>query len=71
VLFFANEPRKLILQCQMTLIAFKGTGRVNIYDRKEVQDDLRIAAVDAWQKAALNPEIIKSVCRAKYAERKD
>jgi hypothetical protein len=27
--------------------------------------------VDAWQKAALNPEIIKSVCRAKYAERKD
>jgi len=34
-------------------------------------DDLRIAAVDAWQKAALNPEIIKSVCRAKYAESKD
>ena len=40
VLFFADEPRKFILQCQMTLIAFKGTGRVNIYDRKEVQDDL-------------------------------
>jgi len=32
-------------------------------------DDLRIAAVEAWQKAALNPEIIRSVCRAKYTER--
>ena len=32
-------------------------------------DDLRLAAIDAWQKAALDPEIIKSVCRAKYAQR--
>jgi transposase len=32
-------------------------------------DDLRQAAVEAWQKSALNPEIIKSVCRAKYVER--
>lgn len=32
-------------------------------------DDLRCAAIEAWQKAALDPEIIKSVCRAKYVER--
>lgn len=32
-------------------------------------DDLRIAAIDAWQKAALNSEIIKSVCCAEYAKR--
>ncbi len=32
-------------------------------------DDLRFAAIEAWQKAALKPEIIKSVCRAKYIER--
>jgi len=30
---------------------------------------LRFAAIEAWQKAALDPEIIKSVSRAKYAER--
>lgn len=40
ILFFARNPRKHILQCQMTLAAFKGVGRVDIYDRKEVQDDL-------------------------------
>jgi transposase len=33
-------------------------------------DDLRYAAVDAWQRAALDPEIIKSVCRAPYTERR-
>jgi len=32
-------------------------------------DDLLRSATDAWQKAALDPEIIKSVCRASYAER--
>jgi len=32
-------------------------------------DDLCAAAVVAWQNAALNPDIIKSVCRASYAER--
>lgn len=32
-------------------------------------DDLREAAVEAWQKAALDSELIKSVCRAKYVER--
>ena len=29
-------------------------------------DELRLAAIDAWQKAALNPELIQSVCRASY-----
>jgi len=32
-------------------------------------DDIRHAAADAWQKAALDKEIIKSVCRANYAQR--
>ena len=32
-------------------------------------DDLSEAAIEAWQKAALDPEIIKSVCRVSYAER--
>ena len=32
-------------------------------------DALRLAAIDAWQKAALDPSIIQSVCRAPYAER--
>ncbi|MBI4243550.1 MAG: putative DNA binding domain-containing protein [Planctomycetes bacterium] len=40
VLFFAKEPRRHIIQCQMTLVAFKGTNRVHIYDRKDIQDDL-------------------------------
>ena len=30
-------------------------------------DDLRVAAIQAWQKAALDPEIVKSVCRVSYA----
>lgn len=33
-------------------------------------DDLSDAAIDAWQKAALDSDIVKSVCRAKYTERK-
>ena len=32
-------------------------------------DALRLAAIEAWQKAALDPTIIQSVCRASYAER--
>ncbi len=40
VLFFAANVRKFILQAQMTLIAFKGTDRIHIYDRKDVRDDL-------------------------------
>lgn len=40
VLFFAKEPRRHIVQAQMTLIAFKGVDRIHIYDRQDVQDDL-------------------------------
>lgn len=40
ILFFAKEPRRMIIQCQMTLAAFKGINRVHIYDRIDVQDDL-------------------------------
>ena len=40
ILFFAKDPRRLIIQAQMTLIAFKGVDRVHIYDRWDVQDDL-------------------------------
>jgi transposase len=32
-------------------------------------DALRLAAVDAWQRAALDKEIVKSVCFAEYARR--
>ena len=34
-------------------------------------DDLRHAAIDAWQDAAIDPKIIKSVCRTPYAERRN
>jgi len=40
ILFFAKDPRRLILQCQMTLVAYKGTTGVHIYDRVDVQNDL-------------------------------
>jgi ATP-dependent DNA helicase RecG len=40
VLFFAENPRKLILQSQMTMIAFKGKDRIHIFDRQDIQDDL-------------------------------
>ena len=32
-------------------------------------DALRLAAIEAWQEAALDPSIIQSVCRASYTER--
>ncbi|MGD9108362.1 MAG: helix-turn-helix domain-containing protein [Gammaproteobacteria bacterium] len=40
VLFFDKDPRRKILQCQMFMVAFKGTSRVDIYDRIDIQDDL-------------------------------
>jgi ATP-dependent DNA helicase RecG len=40
VLFFAENPRKFILQAQMTMIAFKGKDRIHIFDRQDIQDDL-------------------------------
>lgn len=33
-------------------------------------DDLRLAVVDGWRKAALDSDVVKSVCRAKYTERR-
>ena len=47
VLFFAKEPRRHIIQCQMTLVAFKGANRIHIYDRKDIQDDLWIQYKEA------------------------
>ena len=32
-------------------------------------DALRLDAIDAWRKAALDPTIIQSVCRVPYAWR--
>ncbi|MDD5617009.1 MAG: helix-turn-helix domain-containing protein [Candidatus Methanoperedens sp.] len=40
VLFFAKEVQKHISQAQMTLIAFKGTKKLHIFDRLDVRDDL-------------------------------
>ncbi len=40
ILFFAKEVHKHISQAQMTLIAFKGTKKLYIFDRLDVRDDL-------------------------------
>ena len=40
ILFFAKVPHKHLRQAQLSLIAFKGTDRVHIYDRLDVRDDL-------------------------------
>ena len=40
ILFFAKAPQKHLRQAQLSLIAFKGTDRVHIYDRLDVRDDL-------------------------------
>lgn len=40
ILFFAKEPRRKILQCQMTCVAYKGIKGIYVYDRIDVQDDL-------------------------------
>ena len=40
VLFFAKDPRRQLPQCETICIAFKGTNRVNVYDRNNIQDDL-------------------------------
>ena len=32
-------------------------------------DGLRMAAIDAWRKAALNKELVKSVCGTSYEQR--
>jgi ATP-dependent DNA helicase RecG len=40
ILFFANDVYHHIHQAQMTLLAFKGTEKLHIYDRRDVRDDL-------------------------------
>jgi len=45
---------------------------VTIVDKafNDKDPEVRLAAIEAWQKATLDPEIIRSVCRAEYTERK-
>ncbi|MEW6186752.1 MAG: ATP-binding protein [Thermodesulfobacteriota bacterium] len=40
ILFFAKDVYNHLHQSQMTLLAFKGTDRLHIYDRRDVRDDL-------------------------------
>jgi ATP-dependent DNA helicase RecG len=40
ILFFAKDVYDHLHQAQITLLAFKGTGRFRIYDRRDVRDDL-------------------------------
>lgn len=40
ILFFADDVYRHIHQAQMTCVAFKGTDRIHIYDRRDVRDDL-------------------------------
>lgn len=40
ILFFAKDVYEHLHQAQMTLLAFKGTDRLHIYDRRDVRDDL-------------------------------
>lgn len=40
ILFFAKDVHDYLHQAQMTLLAFKGTDRLHIYDRRDVRDDL-------------------------------
>lgn len=42
ILFFARDVHDHLHQAQMTLLAFKGTDRLHIYDRRDVRDDLLI-----------------------------
>lgn len=40
ILFFAKDAHRHLNQAQMTLVAFKGTKKLHIYDRRDVRDDL-------------------------------
>ena len=40
ILFFARDVHRHILHAETTLLAFKGTDRLHIYDRLDVRDDL-------------------------------
>ncbi|MCX5797008.1 MAG: putative DNA binding domain-containing protein [Elusimicrobia bacterium] len=48
-LFFAKQVRDSLPQAQTTLLAFKGTDRVHIYDRRDVRDDLFTQFQEAMQ----------------------
>lgn len=39
-LFFARDPGRFVPQAQTILLAFKGTRKLQIYDRQDVRDDL-------------------------------
>ena len=47
ILFFAKDAYNHLHQSQMTLLAFKGTDRLHIYDRGDVRDDLLIQFSEA------------------------
>jgi ATP-dependent DNA helicase RecG len=47
ILFFAKDVYDHLHQAQMTLLAFKGTDRFHIYDRRDVRDDLLIQLNEA------------------------
>ncbi len=40
ILFFAKDVYEHLHQAQMRLVAFKGTKKLHIYDRRDVRDDL-------------------------------
>jgi len=40
ILFFAKNVQDYLPQAQITMVAFKGTDKFNIYDRHDVRDDL-------------------------------
>jgi ATP-dependent DNA helicase RecG len=47
ILFFAKDVYEHLHQAQITLLAFKGTDRFHIYDRRDVRDDLIIQLNEA------------------------
>lgn len=56
ILFFARNVYDHLHQAQMTLLAFKGTERRHIYDRRDVRDDLltQFSVAVAFLKKHLN-----------------
>lgn len=56
ILFFAKDLPAFLPQAQATFIAFKGTTRVHIYDRRDVRDDLltQFKEADSFLKKHLN-----------------
>ena len=40
ILFFARDPYEHLHQAQLTLLGFKGTKKLHIYDRRDIRDDL-------------------------------